>query len=208
LTFTNQLNTSTIVIEKVLDGNDTDENQLFDFAIKIPVGGDALDLTASDTMDAEIQSEDTSTDNPTYTKVTDDDRNSNLEIKVGGQQTDDLGWCSFQLKGGERLVLTNVPVGMIYYVKETDSKGYTTTYAHASGDNTISSTSTYRSGNPESYFTTVNGNNIVRFVNAKNKYEPNTGIRMDVIPYAVTILGIVIVAGAFVIVARKRRNAR
>jgi LPXTG-motif cell wall-anchored protein len=60
--------------------------------------------------------------------------------------------------------------------------------------------------NPTIYFTTMDGNNITYFKNTRN--VPNTGIRMDVIPYAVTILGIVIVAGAFVIVARKRRNAR
>jgi hypothetical protein len=94
---------------------------------------------------------------------------------------------------------------MIYYVQETDSLGYTTAYTHVTGSNTLANAS-YTDGNPAdtSYFTIEENNNIVAFRNTKN--QPNTGIRMDLMPYVIVFLGVA--ACAVVLVARKRRNAR
>jgi hypothetical protein len=50
----------------------------------------------------------------------------------------------------------------------------------------------------------MDGNNITVFKNTKN--APNTGIRMDLMPYVIVFLGVA--ACAVVLVARKKRNAR
>ena len=39
----------------------------------------------------------------------------------------------FTLKGGESLIVRDVPVGMNYKVEETDAKGYVSTSANAEG---------------------------------------------------------------------------
>jgi hypothetical protein len=199
LVFTNVLKIYNLTIEKVLAGDSTNADDEFTFRIKIPVGGDAINLTAGTDMKAYRVTTD-STGNRTETLLTDGDA-----ILVGGEKGSTDGWCTFKLKGGEQLVIKGVALGMIYYVQETDSLGYTTAYTHVTGSNTLANAA-YTDGNPAdtSYFTIEENNNIVAFRNTKN--QPNTGIRMDLMPYVIVFLGVA--ACAVVLVARKRRNAR
>jgi hypothetical protein len=184
----------------VLDGDYTNPDDEFTFQIKIPVGGVALDLKDGTDMQAYkiTKNADGST---TETKLTED-----KAILVAGEQTDDEGWQTFTLKGGEQLVIYGVPTGMIYFVKETNSLGYTTTHAHITESETLNANTSYSDANPTDYYTIVSGNNIVAFKNTKN--QPNTGIRMDIIPYVVAIFGVAIVAGSLVYVSRKKKDIR
>jgi hypothetical protein len=94
---------------------------------------------------------------------------------------------------------------MIYKVQETNSLGYSISYDAVTGNSTYNEeTAEFTDNNPTIYFTTMDGNNITVFKNTKN--APNTGIRMDLMPYVIVFLGVA--ACAVVLVARKKRNAR
>jgi hypothetical protein len=195
LKFRNTLNTYDLEITKRLAGNYVNYEDEFTFQLKIPAGGVALDLKAGDTIEAYKKSA-----NGTLTELTGD-----AAIKVGGEQTDDLGWNTFTLKGNESLILTGLPAGMIYYVKETNSLGYFSAYAHLVGagaavsDNTAYGTDD--DGDPGQYYTIESGANIVAFRNTRN--QPNTGIRLDVIPYVIVFAGAAFCAVMFTFKKKK-----
>jgi hypothetical protein len=206
LVFNNSLTTSTLEIKKIIAGDATNADDEFTFKIKIPVGGVALDLTAGTDMGAYIVDKDNnkkvlSTD----TATTDNGITVNGAVTVGGEQDDEDGWCYFTLKAGDTLYIPNVPVGMIYKVQETNSLGYSISYDAVTGNSTYNEeTAEFTDNNPTIYFTTMDGNNITVFKNTKN--APNTGIRMDLMPYVIVFLGVA--TCAVVLVARKKRNAR
>jgi hypothetical protein len=94
---------------------------------------------------------------------------------------------------------------MIFYIYEEDTGlGYASNYAHITETNTLNENTVYAEGNPKNYFTITTGTNQVAYKNVRN--VPDTGIRMDVIPYVIVFLGVVVcVAG---LVVNKRRHTR
>jgi hypothetical protein len=187
--FENTLNAYDLVITKRVAGNYVNSNDSFTFAIKVPVGGIALNLEKDYPLDA-------------Y-KVDANGNKTKTTITVGGEQEDDTGWNVFTLKADESLMIAGVPKGMIYYVKETDALGYFPSYAWLTGDNTESESTTFTSkSDPEQYFTIGAGNNIVLFKNTRN--QPDTGIRLDVVPYVIVFAGAAL--GAVMLVCKKRKS--
>jgi hypothetical protein len=203
LVFKNSLESHTLLISKSLAGNNTNADDEFTFWIKIPEGGDAIDLSA----DASFTAVKTDTSGDT----------TELQIKVKGDKFDynnwttesaDLaakGWNKFTLKAGETLAIQGLPLNMIFYIYEEDTGlGYASNYAHITETNTLNENTVYAEGNPKNYFTITTGTNQVAYKNVRN--VPDTGIRMDVIPYVIVFLGVVVcVAG---LVVNKRRHTR
>jgi hypothetical protein len=191
LKFTNTLNTYDLEITKRLSGNYVNYEDEFTFELKIPAGGDALNLTAGTAMEA-------------Y-KVDAKGNTSAVTITVGGEKDDDKGWNTFTLKGNESLIVSGLPAGMIYYVKETNSLGYVSAYRHLVGPNMkVTDETTYsddHDGDPGVYYTIEGGANIVAFQNTRN--QPNTGIRLDVIPYVIVFAGAAFCAVMFTFKKKK-----
>jgi hypothetical protein len=199
--FKNKCTTTTIEITKTVVGDFTDPEQEFEFEIKIPVGGDDITLEEGDVMNA--SKEDTNS-----TKTTLKDLNETEIIATGDKNDADSGWQTFTLRDGEKLIIDNVPVGLIFWVREkVDSNGkvgvYTPSYAIAQYTNTITKDTTYTNGNPEEKITTTSKNNIVAFVNTREDID--TGIVLDVMPYVVVVL---IAAAGIVLFFRKRKTVR
>jgi LPXTG-motif cell wall-anchored protein len=200
ITFTNTYNVTAITIQKHVTGDMGDKSKQFEFQIKIPAGGDAVQFKAGDLMDAYKVS------GQNRTALTGDDA-----IRVGGDKNDpeaEEGWQTFTLADGEELVLENIPVGMIFWVRENDysTDGYDTYVQIAQRTATIvDTTAAYgQASRKADYVTTTSGNNVVSFKNEKDL--PDTGISLDVVPYVVVVL--IAAAGALLLIFKRRRNAR
>jgi hypothetical protein len=222
IVFRNELHYTSITIEKVLDGDflsDTDKNKDFTFQIKIPEGGDEITLTKGQVMDAyKVKTDSTESKIGTITVA-----GSKITTTTGWETSD---WSTFTLKAGEKLVIKNVPMGMIYWVKEvtdstteetsttadgqskTEKFAYEISFATVAGTSTLPSTATYASGIASdngvrtAKQTSLAGGNIVSIKNTKEKID--TGIVLDVMPYVVVVL--IAVAGALLLFSRKKRN--
>jgi hypothetical protein len=195
IVFKNHLQTTNVTIQKEVKGNllsqADQETKDFTFVMQIPEGGVELNLTAG----AKFK----------YTKYDRENNETTGYITVGGDQGDaEADWPkdnTFTLKNGEKIVLENIPLGMIFMCKETteSSSGFVVSYSHTSG--------TYKDkadGNPKTYLTT-RSNDVVTFTNTKE--EVDTGIILDIMPYVAVIL-IVAAAGVTTILAKKRRMVR
>jgi hypothetical protein len=213
--FNNTLSSSGLTIQKVIDGSGKEADKDFVFYMKIPVGGDNLDLPANSqikgtkhkvdggTSDVIIEVNGTRDDKVVVTKGTD-----------GTYSSSTAGACQFTLKGGEWVTFDNLPVGMIFYVTEGNytTDGYVTTASYtggAAGDaqaNSISYGSSDMSVNGMQTRGTISaGTNTLTFTNKKDMVI-ETGVNVDFIPYVVVML--LAVAGCVLFVCKKRSNAR
>jgi hypothetical protein len=125
------------------------------------------------------------------------------------------GWCHFQLKAGQSLEIYNVPVNMIYFLYEQPTKGFDCYYEVSNG----TSEPTVWSSTNADYKPSTNGvidngisrltitpdNNIVSVFN--NREFTDSGIRVDILPYAVIVLAAA-AACVVLVVSKKKRNAR
>jgi hypothetical protein len=189
IVFTNTLTLHSICIKKEIVGL-IDADQEFTFYVKVPVGGTTLDLTGGEKLNA--YKTDRSGNTSTVTNII-----------VGGEQNDDLGWCEFTLKGGESLTLDNVPVGMIFDVKETAVDGITTTYKVVTNGATEDGVKE-KTGSDTGWVMTSSDTNEVIFINTKN--VTNTGIVLDVLPYVVVLL--IAACGVVLYTVKKSRSAK
>jgi hypothetical protein len=186
IVFHNTLQFTSIKITKKVEGSlleDTDKAKEFTFQMKIPAGGVALHLTEGAKF--------------AYTKYNQDSSTTDGAIIVGGEIGNDDGWNTFTLKDGESIVFDkNIPIGMIFYVKENAADKFSISYTYECGN----SKATVQ-GNPESYLTSTSSDNILTFINTRE--EVNTGIVLDIMPYIAVIL-IVAAAGVTTILAKRR----
>jgi hypothetical protein len=197
--FENICDTSTILISKTVEGTFTDTTKDFSFAVKIPVGGDELNLVEGTEMNA-------------Y-KLTAGNQREDVSILVDGEKDDDEGWNYFTLKAGEKLYIENVPVGMIYFVKEVNNEdgnydGYIPKYYHVVNKDSVPTNASYTKGTETGWLTTGATSdgmyNIVAFKNVRD--DINTGIVLDIMPYAVVVLAAAACAVLFFF--KKRRVVR
>jgi hypothetical protein len=154
-------------------------------------------------------------------KVVNNVETSVKNIVVAGKKNensenwDTADWSTFTLKDGEKLVIKNVPVGMIFWVKEATATGYTFSYqavtgttsidgAEAKNGTAINDSANKKIATKTAKVTTAAGGNIVSVTNTKEKID--TGITVDVMPYVVVVLAAA--ACALLLIAKKRRNAR
>jgi hypothetical protein len=215
ISFTNKIACSTLKIFKEVKGTEYKKGELYTFRILVPVGGTSLVMAQDQKIEARIYD--------TNGLVNDDrsDANGIINIIVNGDKiTADMATYAteFQLKAGEYLEVTGVPVSMIYRVEEvTDTdefkiEGYTVTYDYEeTGDNT--DTDTYGKKYDQTYDSetgiqgTINTDkNEVTFINTRKIENPNTGISMDVVPYVLIVLAVV--CGGLLLIFKKRRTAR
>jgi hypothetical protein len=219
--FKNTMSTTTLEIRK--DAYDyMNENLAFDFWIKIPTGGDTMILNEGDTFDSALIDGNTKTDMGELIKVGGTDK-----VKKEGASTytyldaaaetpdEDHGWCHFQLKAGQSLEIYNVPVNMIYFLYEQPTKGFDCYYEVSNGttEPTVwsSTNADYKPStngvidNGINRLTITPNNNIVSVFN--NREFTDSGIRVDILPYAVIVLAAA-AACVVLVVSKKKRNAR
>jgi hypothetical protein len=208
ITFTNKINCANITITKKVEGDLYTPDESFDFYILIPVEGDTITLTASDTIQA--QKVNASGENEGEVKT----------LNVGGQTIDAVAATEgnkFSLKNGESLKIT-APVSMIYKIVEADysGEGYETTVTYTSlgtankKDPADGQTLTETDGEKKyvgTRGTTESNVNTVLFTNERHNSKPDTGINLDFAPY-VLVLALVIVAGGALLVYKKKRTVR
>lgn len=96
--------------------------------------------------------------------------------------------CTFNLKHGQTVTFTGLPIGAIFTVTETSYSGYVTTVDGVTGNS--------------KEITLAETNNNIAFVNTKD-VTIDTGILLDTLPY-ILILGVVAVGAVLLI--KKRRN--
>jgi hypothetical protein len=194
IVFENVLTSSSLTIHKTIDGGMADETDEFKFEIYIPEKGENIDL--NEALKLSVKKYDANGTETTAPEIT----------------PDDTDWTEFTLKGGEELVISNIPVGMVYKVKESDSKGYTaymkrTIEGDVLADEDLTDSSKYGTANAVTMINnalTTDGGDHVYFLNIHD--TPDTGITLDVLPYAVVVL---LAAGcALLLISKKRRNAR
>jgi hypothetical protein len=146
-------------------------------------------------------------------KLTADNQREDVSILVDGEKDDDEGWNYFTLKAGEKLYIENVPVGMIYFVKEVNNEdgnydGYIPKYYHVVNKDSVPTNASYTKGTETGWLTTGATSdgmyNIVAFKNVRD--DINTGIVLDIMPYAVVVLAAAACAVLFFF--KKRRVVR
>jgi pilin isopeptide linkage protein len=191
IVFQNAVKSSSLKIVKNVTGQMADATKDFTFEIKIPKTGDNINL--DDTINA--------------TKHTAESKTETVAITVS-----DDNYTSFTLKAGESLEITGIPEGMVYYVKEVAndiSNKYQTKIEVCGDGETLSDTDDRDNysitGKDAGKRLTSGSSNTVYFLNIKDM-PSNTGIVLDIMPYAVVVL---LAAGcAVLLIAKKRRNAR
>jgi hypothetical protein len=194
IVFKNSLQLTNITIEKKVAGNmlsTADQTtKEFTFKMQIPEGGVELNLTKNSTF--------------TYTKYLRDGTTTTGTITVDGDKgaadSTYLASNTFTLKNGEKVVFSNIPIGMIFECREVADSDFSISYEYKSGNLDASV-----EGNPTTYFTSYASDNVLTFTNTKVD-KVDTGIILDIMPYVVVIM-IVAAAGVTTILA-KRRNAK
>jgi hypothetical protein len=213
LVFENSLKTSTLKIQKTVNGSKSvPEDTEYEFWIKIPTGGTSITLEDGLAIPANKYT----TGNATPEEVT--------GIAVGGtmeQEKDkatakdttnanDNGWCKFTLQNGQYLEITGLPAGMVYYLFEKDyqDQGFVTYHKTVTGDSieapAVGSFTNDDKGSDASGTTAQNKNGVF-FLNTAD-IPSNTGIVLDVMPYVAIVLAAA--ACAVLFIARKRRITR
>jgi pilin isopeptide linkage protein len=213
IVFKNTTNFSTIKVEKkVTDYENANSAEQFTFWIKIPVDGPAMTLESDAEFTATITRQNKTTDSPSIdvggasgTDFVEADPKNNISADDAAAANEKNGWHKFTLANGESMIISNVPIGMIYYLAEEDASGFDTYYQNVTGKTPISDDiNAYEEKNTTSMLTTAADGNVTRFWNIKD--TPDTGIVLDVMPYVVVVL---LAAGcAVLLIAKKRRNAR
>jgi hypothetical protein len=208
ITFTNKINCANITITKKVVGDLYSPDESFDFYILIPVEGDTITLTASDTIQAQ------------KVNASGENEGEVQELSVGGQTIDAIAATEgnkFSLKNGESLKIT-APVSMIYKIVEADysGEGYETkvTYTSlgtANKKDPADGQELKETDGEKNYVgirgTTESNVNTVLFTNERHNSKPDTGINLDFAPY-VLVLALVIVAGGALLVYKKKRTVR
>jgi hypothetical protein len=226
--FENTVHCANIEISKVVTGIPYKADELFDFYILIPEGGDTITLTADDTVQAKIF-------NGTQQVTDERTKDGIVELKVNGESIDDnvmTEGTKVQLKDGEHLEIY-APVSMIYKVCEANYSGeeYTTTALYTErGDLDVKGTGTsptlttssgtsFTATNDAKVYeggtyadedkvvcvrgTTNTDKNSVVFTNAREVTTP-TGISLDVIPYV--LVAVIAACGAILLISAKKRR--
>jgi hypothetical protein len=213
ITFTNEINCSTLKIYKEVEGTEYQQGELYTFRILIPVGGDTIKLEDGQVIQAKICNKNGTVIDTENGRT---DENGYVELTVQGDKiTADMQKYgnTFQLKNGEWLELVGVPVTMIYKVEEvTDTdqfkkEGYTVTYDYKEyGANKTGTEGLSEDNKGSSVRGTVNTEtNEVTFINTRNIEVPNSGVSVDIIPYALILL-IVVCGGILFVIKRRRTN--
>jgi hypothetical protein len=198
INFENEFDMADIEISKTVKGYEFTAGEAFDFYIKIPVGGTTIVLAQNQEIHAEIWD---------ATGVV----NDNVKLKVNGTNDSNnvqRDGTLVQLKHGQTLKIT-APVSMVYYVEEADysGEGYATTWSYTeAGTFQDGRTVTKKSVTDQRVVdgTTNTDTNKVDFVNERD-LSAQTGIVLDVMPYAI-VMAIAVAGAVFFIV--KKRNAR
>jgi hypothetical protein len=214
--FTNTIDCSNIKISKLIS-NDTVEytnDEEYTFYILIPVKGDSITLTATDTIQAQKYEADGTAVGEPFT----------LEVK-GEDITSDVveNGTKFTLKAGQYIMIT-APVSMIFKVAEVipTEEGYTIsatynesgTYKDSTTVNStvdeLSESKTYTDATTNKEMTefavkgTTNTNTTqVEFVNTRET-GTLTGVNIDFVPYA--IIALMAVIGCAVLIVKKSRK--
>jgi pilin isopeptide linkage protein len=218
IVFTNEIKTGSLKIQKTVDSNMYNGEE-FTFFIKIPAGGDALDLEAGKEITGTKYKKNASSD--AY------EENGTVTVTVAGDMgdvvvtssTDDEGNVTyaataatkFTLADDEYVVFNNLPIGMVFYMAEVNyvADGYTTE-ATFTGTPTDPETATIKgvtkTGTHQIDGVIVDGTNLVEYKNTKN-VNPETGINLDVLPYVV-VLAIALGGCVLFIFNKKRRTVR
>jgi LPXTG-motif cell wall-anchored protein len=222
ITFTNTIACANIEISKAAFGDAAFKDDVFDFYILIPVGGDTIELKDGETLEAwlyhgeELVKDDRTGGTGKYT----------LTVKGAGIDADVIeNGTHFQLKSGEHLEIV-APVSMIYKVEEVTktADGYSTTAEYQESGKFLKSTTlsiekgsnigaaTYKNDDGVEYnITWVRGTtnfeeNQVVFMNARDQL-PDTGINLDFVPYVVILAAAIVLGGLFIFM-KKRKAAR
>jgi hypothetical protein len=215
LTFTNKINDQLLTISKTVEGEEYTKDEMFDFYIEIPTGGDTITLDEGTVIYAKIY-------NGT-SQVTDKRTNENgfVELTVKGDDKNPnpkSDGTHFQLKAGEELRIY-APITMIYFVQEADYSGedYTQTYSYL--EKGTKSSLTLGNNTDGEYVSCFNGDalkvikgtvnsdeNTVAFKNTRNFEAPSTGINLAMLPYA--LITLCAVCGGILFISRKRRVDR
>lgn len=173
--FENTYSAETLTINKTLVGNMAEKDQYF--TVVVTFNAPAGDTIASNAL--------------TYNKGELSNENNPPKLAVGEN--------TLYIKGGETIVIENIPYDVTYTVVETEANqnGYTTTYT-LDGETVDTVESAIGEENDETPADTV------VITNSKTT-EVDTGISVDSIPY-IAMLGVVAVGGAGVVVSKKRRS--
>jgi hypothetical protein len=218
IVFTNTINDNLLTISKTVEGVEYTKDELFDFWIEIPEGGDTITLEKDTKIYAKIYD----ANGLVNDKRSDENGILKLNVKGDPEKVDvETDGTHFQLKSGEELRIY-APITMIYFVKEKDysGEGYTQTYAYTEtgykSTNTLAQTETsvkaQKAGTPltvpSTYIKgTINTEtNIVAFTNSRNIEAPDTGINLAILPYA--LITLCAVCGGILFISRKRRVDR
>jgi hypothetical protein len=214
--FTNSIDCASLKIYKKVEGTEYTKGELYEFRILIPVGGTTITLTDGQKIKARICDANGVVVDTENNRT---DANGNVYLEVGGDSinADMSEGSTFYLKDGEYLEIPGAPVSMIYKVEEVTDKiadeGYTVTYDYKEtgsfsakeGETSTFTNDTNMSGNIVQG--TVNTDtNEVTFINTRNMEVPNSGIRMDVLPYVMILL--IAICGGVIYFVRKRKAAR
>lgn len=186
IVFTNTCATDELVIAKNVTGAMGDKNKQFEFTLNIPASGDNINLAQGAKITGQIHRSSGGKDP--------------VEFTVGGTNT-------FTLAHGEKLVIDNVPQGMIYTVTETGYKDYQTSIVgvFSAGNTKVTKTvngNTYNASSEGENTPIVHGGNTITFTNHKEIIR--TGIALDVTPYIVGLALIVLGVCVAIVYSRKK----
>jgi pilin isopeptide linkage protein len=186
IVFTNHCATDELVISKTVTGAMGDKSKSFEFTLDIPASGDNIQLAAGAKITGEIHRNGGGKDP--------------VEFTVGGTN-------KFSLAHGEKLVIGNVPQGMIYTVTETACADYQTSIVGTTSTGNTQVTknvngNTYDAGANGQNTPVVHGGNTIAFTNHKEIIR--TGIVLDIAPYLVGLALIALGAGIALVRSRKR----
>jgi pilin isopeptide linkage protein len=220
IVFYNSIGTADLKITKTVTGNGGDLDAEFGFAIRVPMEGEDLNLPENTTFSAQIyeskEGQKTAVGDPitihvqgskAYPTIT---ATKDTDGKVTGYEAEDAD--VFKLKSGQWLEITNLPVGMIFYVVEYNysEDGYTTSFSYTamdSGSTTAAQSISSTTSEPRRVNGTIySGSNELDYVNDK-ALNVGTGINLDVLPYVV-VLAIALGGCVLFIFSKKRRTVR
>jgi pilin isopeptide linkage protein len=185
--FTNEWKCTELDITKTVTGNAGNKKTDFDFTIKIPAGGDNVNLAEGATVTAYLERNGVATAQ---------------QITVG-----DVGTV-VKMRHGDRLYIKDVPSGLMYKVTEADSNyDCQITYNQADGtEATEAAKATVHDSHV--FYAEKDGEAVVNTVDYVNNRDlvADTGVVLAIAPYAIVFI---LAAGAAVVfVARKRKSVR
>jgi hypothetical protein len=214
--FDNKCTADSLKITKKVTGSMADKDKKFKFQIVIPVGGEAIDLPEGEEMTATYERAETSEgDSDSVTLY--------VKNEADLKDTENI----FYLGNGDSLVITGLPTGMIYKIKEIDDDNakYTTTIKGTTQVTTVDEEDGSKVTKTKDYETSgktydstavtladksvvktpiVKGGNFVEFTNDWD-YTAPTGLALKVGQQLIVLL--IAVFGAVVIFKTRRRSS-